>query len=344
MTSSDVLDTCLSVQLVQSTDLLIADVDAVLAALKTRAIEHKRTLTIGRSHAIHAEPTSFGLKLAGHYAEFDRNRARLVAARAEIATCAISGAVGTFAHVDPRVEEYVAAKLGLAVEPVSTQVIPRDRHAAFFCALAVVASGIERLAVEVRHLQRSEVREAEEFFHPGQKGSSAMPHKRNPVLSENLCGLARIVRATVVPARENVTLWHERDISHSSVERAIGPDATVTLDFALMRLAGMMEKLLIYPDWMLANLESLGGVVHSGEVLLGLTKAGILREDAYRIVQSCAMATWTKLGTPEGRSFRTNLQADPDVAARVKPAELDAAMDPALHLRSVDRIFDRVFG
>ncbi len=344
MTSSDVLDTTLSVQLTQAADILLADIDAVMAALKTRAMEHKYTLTIGRSHGIHAEPTTFGLKLAGHYAEFARNRARLVAARAEITVAAVSGAVGTFAHLDPSVEEYVAEKLGLSAEAVSTQVIPRDRHAAFFCTLGVIASAIERLATEVRHLQRSEVREAEEFFHPGQKGSSAMPHKRNPVLSENLCGLARIVRSAVVPALENVTLWHERDISHSSVERAIGPDATVTLDFALMRLAGMMEKLLIYPRRMLANLESLGGVVHSGEVLLGLTKAGILREDAYRIVQSCAMATWTKLGTPEGRSFRTNLEADPDVAARVSAEQLDAAMDPALHLRAVDRIFERVFG
>ncbi len=344
MTSSDVLDTTLSVQLTQAADILLADIDAVMAALKARAMEHKYTLTIGRSHGIHAEPTTFGLKLAGHYAEFARNRTRLVAARAEIAVAAVSGAVGTFAHLDPSVEEYVAEKLGLGAEAVSTQVIPRDRHAAFFCTLGVIASAIERLATEVRHLQRSEVREAEEFFHPGQKGSSAMPHKRNPVLSENLCGLARIVRSAVVPALENVTLWHERDISHSSVERAIGPDATVTLDFALMRLAGMMEKLLIYPQRMLANLESLGGVVHSGEVLLGLTKAGILREDAYRIVQSCAMATWTKLGTPEGRSFRANLEADPDVAARVSAEQLDAAMDPALHLRAVDRIFERVFG
>jgi adenylosuccinate lyase len=344
MTSSDVLDTTLSVQLSQAADLLLADIDAVMAALKTRAFEHKYSLTIGRSHGIHAEPTTFGLKLAGHYAEFARNRQRLVAARAEVAVAAISGAVGTFAHLDPRVEQYVAEKLGLTPEPVSTQIIPRDRHAAFFCTLGIIASAIERLATEVRHLQRSEVREAEEFFHPGQKGSSAMPHKRNPVLSENLCGLARIVRSAVVPALENVTLWHERDISHSSVERAIGPDATVTLDFALMRLAGMMEKLLIYPRRMLANLESLGGVVHSGEVLLALTRAGILREDAYRIVQGCAMATWTGLGTPEGRTFRENLDADPDVARMVKRAELDAAMDPALHLRSVDQIFERVFG
>ena len=344
LTSSDVLDTTLSVQLTQAADLLLGDIDAVMAALKTRAFEHKRTVTIGRSHAIHAEPTSFGLKLAGHYAEFARNRARLLTARAEIAVCAISGAVGTFAHVDPRVEAFVAAKLGLAVEPVSTQVIPRDRHAAFFCTLGVIASGVERLATEVRHLQRSEVREAEEFFHPGQKGSSAMPHKRNPVLTENLTGLARIVRAAVIPALENVVLWHERDISHSSVERAIAPDATVTLDFALMRLAGMIEKMLIYPERMAANLESLGGVVHSGEVLLALARSGILREDAYRIVQRNAMETWTKLGTPEGRSFRANLDADPEVAGRVPAAVLDAAMDPALHLRHLDSIFARVFG
>jgi adenylosuccinate lyase len=343
LTSSDVLDTCLAVQLTQSADLLLADIDAVLAALKTRAIEHKHTLTIGRSHGIHAEPTSFGLKLAGHYAEFARNRQRLVAARAEIATCAISGAVGTFAHVDPRVEEYVAARLGLAAEPVSTQVIPRDRHAAFFATLGVIASGVERLATEVRHLQRSEVREAEEFFHAGQKGSSAMPHKRNPVLSENLCGLARLVRAAVVPALENVALWHERDISHSSVERGIGPDATVTLDFALMRLAGMMAKLTIYPERMRENLESLGGVVHSGEVLLALTKAGILREDAYAIVQRNAMATWTKLGHADAQDFRSNLLADPEVAGRVSEAAIDAAMDPKLHLAQLDVIFARVF-
>jgi len=344
MTSSDVLDTCLAVQLTQAADLLLADLDAVLEALKRRAFEHKFTLTIGRSHGIHAEPTTFGLKLAGHYAEFARNRARLVQARAEIATCAISGAVGTFAHTDPHVEAHVAAALGLTPEPVSTQIIPRDRHAAFFCTLAVVASAIERLATEVRHLQRSEVREAEEFFHPGQKGSSAMPHKRNPVLSENLTGLARIVRAAATPALENVALWHERDISHSSVERAIGPDATITLDFALVRLAGMMDKLLVYPDRMLANLESLGGVVHSGEVLLALARAGILREDAYRIVQRNAMATWTTLGRQENRSFRANLDADPEVSGRVDAALLDAAMDPILHLRSIDHIFMSVFG
>ncbi|MBN8873411.1 MAG: adenylosuccinate lyase [Rhodospirillales bacterium] len=344
MTSSDVLDTCLSVQMTQAADLLLADLDAVLAALKTRALEHKYTVTIGRSHGIHAEPTTFGLKLAGHYAEFARNRTRLQAARAEIAVAAISGPVGTYAQVDPRVEAFVAEKLGLAVEPVSTQIIPRDRHAAFFATLGVIASGIERLATEVRHLQRSEVREAEEFFHAGQKGSSSMPHKRNPVLSENLTGLARIVRSAVVPALENVALWHERDISHSSVERMIGPDATVTLDFALMRLAGMMEKLLVYPERMRANLESLGGVVYSGDVLLALARAGISREDAYKIVQRCAMETWTRLGTVEGRSFRENLLADPAVVERVKPADLDAAMDPRQHVHAVDAVFARVFG
>jgi adenylosuccinate lyase len=344
MTSSDVLDTCLSVQLTQAADLLLVDLDRVLAALKMRAFEHKSTLAIGRSHGIHAEPTTFGLKLAGHYAEFARNRARLLAARAEIAVVAISGAVGTFAHLDPRVEAFVAARLGLAVEQISTQVIPRDRHAAYFCTLGVVASGIERLAIEIRHLQRSEVREAEEFFHPGQKGSSAMPHKRNPVLSENLTGLARVIRAAVVPALENVALWHERDISHSSVERVIVPDTTIALDFALARLAGMMEKLVVYPERMAANLESLGGVVHSGEVLLALTRAGISREDAYRIVQRNAMATWEKLGSPQGRSFRANLLADPEVAGRVSEAVLDGAMDPALHLKEIDRVFARVFG
>ena len=344
MTSSDVLDTCLSVQLAQATDLLLGDLDRVLAALKTRAFEHRTTLTIGRSHGIHAEPTTFGLKLAGHYAEFARDRARLVAARGEIAVAAISGAVGTFAQLDPRVEAFVAERLGLAVEPVSTQVIPRDRHAAYFCCLGVVASGVERLATEVRHLQRSEVREAEEFFHPGQKGSSTMPHKRNPVLSENLTGLARVVRAAVVPALENVTLWHERDISHSSVERVIAPDATTALDFALVRLAGMIERLVVHPARMLANLASLGGIVHSGEVLTALTRTGILREDAYRIVQRNAMATWEMLGTPEGRSFRANLLADPEVAGRISEAEVDRAMDPAMHLKEVDRVFARVFG
>jgi len=344
LTSSDVLDTCLAVQLTRAADLLIADCDALLAALKRRALEHKLTPTIGRSHGIHAEPTTFGLKLAGHYAEFARNRERLVAARREVATCAISGPVGTFASVDPRVEAYVAEKLGLAVEPVSTQVIPRDRHAAFFCALAVIASGIERLAIEVRHLQRSEVREAEEFFHPGQKGSSAMPHKRNPVLSENLTGLARLVRGYALPALENVALWHERDISHSSVERVIAPDATIALDFALVRLTGMIDRLVVYPERMAANLEALGGVVHSQKVLLALTGAGMSREDAYRAVQRAAMATWTRLGAPDGRDFRTNLLADPEVAARLDAAALDAALDPRRDFAQVETIFARVFG
>ena len=344
MTSSDILDTCLAVQLTQAADILLAGLDGLLAALKRRAIEHKHTLTIGRSHGIHAEPTTFGIKLAGHYAEFARNRTRLVAARAEIATCAISGAVGTYAHADPRIEIHVARALGLTPEPVSTQIIPRDRHAAFFCTLAVIASGIERLATEIRHLQRSEVREAEEFFHPGQKGSSAMPHKRNPVLSENLTGLARLVRAAAIPALENVTLWHERDISHSSVERGIAPDATITLDFALARLTGLVDRLLIYPDRMRANLESLGGVVHSGEVLLALARAGLSREDAYRLVQRNAMATWTTLGQTENRTFAENLAADPEVSGRVPPEMLAGAMDPALHLRHVDHIFRSVFG
>jgi len=342
LTSSDVLDTCLAVQLTRAADLLIADVDALCAALKTRALEFKHTPTIGRSHGIHAEPTTFGLKLLNHYAEFRRHRARLVAARAEIATCAISGPVGTFASVDPRVEAHVARHLGLAVEPVSTQVIPRDRHAAFFATLGVVASGIERLAIEVRHLQRSEVREAEEFFHPGQKGSSAMPHKRNPVLSENLTGLARIVRGYVVPALENVALWHERDISHSSVERMIGPDATVTLDFALTRAAGMMAKLTVHPERMRQNLDSLGGVVHSQKVLLALTQAGLSREAAYAAVQRAAMATWQALGTPGARDFAANLLADPEVSARLDAAALAGAMDPARDFGHVETIFARV--
>lgn len=344
MTSSDVLDTCLAVQMTRAADLLIADVDAVLAALRTRAMEHRFTPTVGRSHGIHAEPTTFGLKLAGHYAEFARGRERLVAARAEVATCAISGPVGTFASVDPRVEAFVAERLGLRVEPVSTQVIPRDRHAAFFCALAIVASAIERLATEVRHLQRSEVREAEEFFHPGQKGSSAMPHKRNPVLSENLTGLARLVRGYVTPALENVALWHERDISHSSVERVIGPDATIALDFALMRLAGMMEKLTIYPERMQANLDALGGVVHSQKVLLALTQAGMSREDAYAAVQRAAMATWQALGSAGARDFRANLLADAEVTRWLDAAAIDAAMDPQRDFRHVDTVFARVFG
>jgi adenylosuccinate lyase len=344
LTSSDVLDTCLAVQMTRAADLLIGGVERLLAALRARATEHKFTPTIGRSHGIHAEPTTFGLKLAGHYAEFTRNRTRLLAARAEIATCAISGAVGTFAAVDPRVEAHVARRLGLVPEPVSTQVIPRDRHAAFFAALAVVASGIERLAVEVRHLQRSEVREAEEYFHPGQKGSSAMPHKRNPVLSENLTGLARLVRGYAMPALENVALWHERDISHSSVERMIGPDATVTLDFALHRAAGMIEKLTVYPDRMQANLDALGGVVHSQKVLLALTQAGLSREAAYAAVQRAAMATWTALGQAGGREFRDNLLADSEVAAHLSPAALDAAMDPRRDFVAVETIFARVFG
>ncbi len=344
MTSSDVLDTALAVQLVRATDLLIEDTQALLAALRARAIEHRHTPTIGRSHGIHAEPTTFGLKLAGHYAEFARNLERLRAARAEVATCAISGAVGTFAAVDPRVEAHVARALGLAVEPVSTQVIPRDRHAAYFATLAVVAGGIERLATEVRHLQRSEVREAEEFFHAGQKGSSAMPHKRNPVLSENLTGLARLVRGYAMPALENVALWHERDISHSSVERVIAPDATIALDFALSRLTGMMENLTIHPARMAENLESLGGVVHSQKVLLALTQAGMSREEAYAAVQSAAMATWTALGQPGARSFRDNLLASTDVAARLDAAALDAAMHPARDFVNVDAIFTRVFG
>ena len=342
LTSSDVLDTCLAVQLTQATDLLLGGIDAVLAALKRRAIEYKMTPTIGRSHGIHAEPTSFGLKLLGHYAEFARNRERLVAARREIATCAISGAVGTFAHLDPAIEAHVAGRLGLAVEPVSTQVIPRDRHAAYFATLGVIASGVERLATEIRHLQRSEVREAEEFFHAGQKGSSAMPHKRNPVLSENLTGLARMVRGFVMPALENVALWHERDISHSSVERFIGPDATITLDFALHRLAGMVEQLSVYPARMAENLESLGGVVHSGEVLLLLARAGISREDSYKIIQRNAMATWRDLGISGAEDFRAHLLNDPEVAGRISPEALEAAMDARLHLAQVEAIFARV--
>ena len=344
MTSSDVLDTAFAVQLTRAADVLIEGVEALLAALRARAFEHRYTPTIGRSHGIHAEPTTFGLKLAGHYAEFARNLTRLHQARAEVATCAISGPVGTLASVDPRVEAFVAAKLGLAVEPVSTQVIPRDRHAAFFATLAVVAGGIERLATEVRHLQRSEVREAEEFFHAGQKGSSAMPHKRNPVLSENLTGLARLVRGYAMPALENIALWHERDISHSSVERVIGPDATITLDFALARLTGMIEKLTVYPERMAENLESLGGVAHSQKVLLALTQAGMSREAAYAAVQAAAMATWTALGQPGGRGFRDNLLASPEVAALMDQAALDAAMDPARDFLHLDTIFARVFG
>ena len=341
MTSSDVLDTCLNVQLARAADLLIADIDGLLAALKRRAFEHKLTPTIGRSHGIHAEPVTFGLKLAQAYAEFERARARLVAARAEIATCAISGAVGTFANIDPRVEEYVAAQMGLTVEPVSTQVIPRDRHAMFFAVLGVVASSIERLSIEVRHLQRTEVLEAEEYFSEGQKGSSAMPHKRNPVLTENLTGLARMVRSYALPAMENVALWHERDISHSSVERMIGPDATVTLDFALARLTGVVDKLLVYPEQMQRNLDRLGGLVHSQRVLLALTQAGVSREDAYRLVQRNAMKVWESDGA---LSLLDLLKADAEVTAALSPAEIEDKFDLGYHLKHVDTIFARVFG
>ncbi|MDB5681163.1 MAG: adenylosuccinate lyase [Sphingomonas bacterium] len=341
MTSSDVLDTCLAVQLRDAADLLIADLDALLAVLRRRAEEHKLTPTIGRSHGIHAEPVTFGLKLAQAYAEFDRNRARLVAARADIATCAISGAVGTFANIDPRVEAHVAEKLGLTVEPVSTQVIPRDRHAMFFATLGVIAGSIERLATEIRHLQRTEVLEAEEYFAPGQKGSSAMPHKRNPVLTENLTGLARMVRGYVTPALENVALWHERDISHSSVERYIGPDATITLDFALARLTGVVDKLLIYPARMEKNLNKMGGLVHSQRVLLALTQAGVSREDAYRLVQRNAMKVWESDGE---LSLLDLLKADPEVTAALSPTEIEEKFDLDYHLKHVDTIFARVFG
>jgi adenylosuccinate lyase len=341
MTSSDVLDTTLSVQLARATDILISDIDGLLAAIRTRAMEHKYTPTIGRSHGIHAEPVTFGLKLAQAYAEFDRCRARLVAARAEIATCAISGAVGTFANVDPAVEAHVAEKLGLAIEPVSTQVIPRDRHAMYFATLAVVAGSIERVAVEIRHLQRTEVLEAEEYFAPGQKGSSAMPHKRNPILTENLTGQARMIRAYALPALENVALWHERDISHSSVERYIGPDATIALDFALARLTGVIEKLLIYPERMQKNLDSMGGLVHSQRVLLALTQAGISREDAYSLVQRNAMKVWESGGA---LSLLELLKADPQVTAALPAAELEEKFDLAYHFRHVDTIFARVFG
>jgi len=339
LTSSDVLDTCLAVQLQRAADILIADIDALLAALKRRAFEHKMTPTIGRSHGIHAEPTTFGLKLALAYAEFVRARTRLVAAREEISTCAISGAVGTFANVDPRVEAHVAAKLGLKVEPISTQVIPRDRHAAFFATLGVVASSVERLATEIRHLQRTEVLEAEEYFSEGQKGSSAMPHKRNPVLTENLTGLARLVRSAVTPALENVALWHERDISHSSVERGIAPDATITLDFALARLAGVVDKLVVYPENMRKNLDRLGGLIHSQRVLLALTQKGVAREDAYAFVQRNAMPVWRDQG-----DFLTLLKADRDVRAALSEAELEELFDLGYHFKQVDTIFARVFG
>jgi adenylosuccinate lyase len=339
MTSSDVLDTCFNVQLKRAADLLIADLDALLAALKRRAFEHKRTPTIGRSHGIHAEPTTFGLKLAFAYAEFTRARERLIAARAEISTCALSGAVGTFAQIDPRIEAHVAKAMGLRVEPVSTQIIPRDRHAMYFAVLGVVASSAERLATEIRHLQRTEVLEAEEFFSEGQKGSSAMPHKRNPVLSENVTGLARMVRAYVTPALENVALWHERDISHSSAERMIGPDATATLDFALARLAGIIDKLIIYPGTMQKNLDRLGGLVHSQRVLIALTQKGVAREDAYRLVQRNAMKVWGGEG-----DFLSLLTADKDVRKHLGEAELKANFDLAYHFKHVDTIFRRVFG
>ncbi len=337
MTSSDVLDTCFAVQLARSSDLLLAGVDRVLAALETRAKEHKYTVCVGRSHGIHAEPVTFGLKLAGYHAEWQRARRRLVTAREEIATCAISGAVGTFANVSPEVEQYVADQMGLAVEPVSTQVIPRDRHAAYFAALGVVASSIERLATEIRHLQRTEVLEAEEFFDKGQKGSSAMPHKRNPILTENLTGLARLVRSSVVPAMENVALWHERDISHSSVERGIGPDATIHLDFALHRLAGVVERMNIYPENMQKNMDRLGGLVFSQRVMLALTQAGISREDAYAAVQENAMKVWRG----EGR-FIDFLKADARVT--LPEVELEALFDIGYHTKNVDVIFNRVFG
>jgi adenylosuccinate lyase len=341
MTSSDVLDTCLAVQLARASDILLADIDKLLEVLKRRAYEHKLTPTIGRSHGIHAEPVTFGLKLAQAYAEFARNRERLIAARKDVATCAITGAVGTFANIDPRVEEHVAEKLGLTVEPVSTQVIPRDRHAMFFATLGVIASSIERLATEIRHLQRTEVLEAEEYFSPGQKGSSAMPHKRNPVLTENLTGLARMVRGYVTPALENVALWHERDISHSSVERYIGPDATITLDFALARLTGVIDKLVIYPERMMKNLDKMGGLVHSQRVLLALTQAGVSREDAYRLVQRNAMKVWDSDGA---LSLLELLRADPDVTSSLTVEQIEEKFDLGYHLKHVDTIFARVFG
>ena len=339
MTSSDVLDTCLGVQLTQAADILLADLDRLLAALEKRAFELKDVVCMGRSHGIHAEPVTMGLKFATFFAEFQRNRRRLLAAREDVATCAISGAVGTFANIDPRVEEYVAAKLGLVPEPVSTQVIPRDRHAQFFATLGVVASSIEHVAIEIRHLQRTEVREVEEYFSPGQKGSSAMPHKRNPVLTENLTGLARLVRGMAVPAMENVALWHERDISHSSVERMIGPDATVTLDFALNRLAGVIENLVVYPDAIARNLNQLGGLVFSQRVLLALTQAGMSREDSYKAVQRNAMKVWQ-----EGANFLALLKADAEVSAKIPAAELETLFDLGYHTKHVDTIFKRVFG
>jgi adenylosuccinate lyase len=339
MTSSDVLDTCLNVQLVRAADLLVADLDQLLAALKKRAFEYKNTITIGRSHGIHAEPSTFGIKLAYAYAEFERAKIRMIAARSEVATCALSGAVGTFATIDPRVEAFVATKLGLKPEPISTQIIPRDRHAMYFATLAVVASSIERLAIEIRHLQRTEVGEAEEFFVQGQKGSSAMPHKRNPVLTENLTGLARMVRSYALPAMENVALWHERDISHSSVERMIGPDATVTLDFALTRLAGVIEKLVVYPLNMKKNLDRFAGLHNSQRVMLALTQAGVAREEAYRLVQRNAMKAWE-----ESKDFLAELKADPQITAKISRDELEAMFDLAYHTKHVDLIFTRVFG
>ncbi|WP_429597421.1 adenylosuccinate lyase [Sphingomonas zeicaulis] len=341
MTSSDVLDTCLAVQLARATDILLEDLDKLLEVIKRRAYEHRLTPTIGRSHGIHAEPVTFGLKLAQAYAEFARNRDRLIAARADVATCAISGAVGTFANIDPRVEAHVAEKMGLTVEPVSTQVIPRDRHAMYFATLGVIASSIERLATEIRHLQRTEVLEAEEYFSPGQKGSSAMPHKRNPVLTENLTGLARMVRGYVTPALENVALWHERDISHSSVERYIGPDATITLDFALARLTGVVDKLVVYPVRMQKNLDRMGGLVHSQRVLLALTQAGVSREDAYRLVQRNAMKVWDSDGE---LSLLDLLKADPEVTAALGEQEIEEKFDLDYHFKHVDTIFARVFG
>ncbi len=339
MTSSDILDTTFNLQLVRAADLLIADMDALLEALKRRAMEHKDTVCIGRSHGIHAEPVTFGLKMAGAHAEMARNRARLVQARAEVATGAISGAVGTFANIDPAVEAHVCAKMGLEPEPISTQVIPRDRHAAYFATLGVVASSIERIATEIRHLQRTEVLEAEEWFSPGQKGSSAMPHKRNPVLTENLTGLARMVRAYALPAMENVALWHERDISHSSVERYIGPDATVTLDFALARLTGVIDKLVVYPQRMERNLNLYRGLIHSQRVMLALTQKGVSREDAYRLVQRNAMKVWE-----DGKDFMQELKADPEVRAAMSESEIDDKFDLGHHLKRVDAIFARVFG
>ncbi|PCH46409.1 MAG: adenylosuccinate lyase [Hyphomicrobiales bacterium] len=339
MTSSDVLDTCFNVQLTKATDILLADLDALLAALKKQALEHKDTITIGRSHGIHAEPTTFGIKMAQAYAEFERNKKRLIAAREEIATCAISGAIGTFANIDPAVEEHVAEKMGLQPEPVSTQVVPRDRHAQYFATLAVIASSIERLSVEIRHLQRTEVLEVEEYFAPGQKGSSAMPHKRNPILTENLTGLARMVRSYALPAMENVALWHERDISHSSVERMIGPDATVTLDFALMRLTGVIDKLLVYPKNMDKNLNKFRGLVHSQRVLLALTQAGVSREDSYKLVQRNAMKVWE-----QDKDFLTELLADSEVTAALSEEEIREKFDLGYHTKHVDTIFKRVFG